>query len=176
LPNVPSRAARKQIIVDTDPGTDAMARMLAPNSPELDVRAVTAVPGNVVVSDNYVDQLAATHGPINDFTHGVTKYLLDLSAKFGSDGTPIYHPPAVSVAIDSALVKAPAMHSDVETRGEFTRGEAVANRHGYVERNVLDRDHFVIEGMDQVSPNAKVRVGVDAPRFLRLLVSRIQGR
>src|SRR5579885_2438392 len=43
-----SLAAPKQVIFDTDPGTDdAMALMLALNSPELDVRAVTVVPGNV---------------------------------------------------------------------------------------------------------------------------------
>ena len=41
-------AATKKIIFDTDPGTDdAMALMLALNSPELDVRAITVVPGNV---------------------------------------------------------------------------------------------------------------------------------
>src|ERR1700732_1647852 len=44
---VPASAAKK-IILDTDPGTDdAMALMLALNSPELDLRAVTVVPGNV---------------------------------------------------------------------------------------------------------------------------------
>ncbi len=40
--------AAKKIIFDTDPGTDdALALMLALNSPELDVRAITVVPGNV---------------------------------------------------------------------------------------------------------------------------------
>jgi hypothetical protein len=44
---VPASAAKK-IIFDTDPGTDdALALMLALNSPELDVRAITVVPGNV---------------------------------------------------------------------------------------------------------------------------------
>jgi purine nucleosidase len=129
-----------------------------------------------LLSKNYVDQLARTHGPINDFVYGIAKYLVDLSAKFGSDGTPMYDPLAVGVAIDSTLVEAPAMHVDVETRGEFTRGETVANRQGYVERTVLHGDHFVIEGVDRVSPNAKVCINVDAPRFLELFVSRIQAR
>ena len=41
-------AAGKKVIIDTDPGTDdALAIMLALNSPELDVRALTVVPGNV---------------------------------------------------------------------------------------------------------------------------------
>src|SRR5579883_966697 len=46
----PAQAARK-IILDTDPGTDdALALMLALNSPELDVRAITVVPGNVTAA------------------------------------------------------------------------------------------------------------------------------
>jgi inosine-uridine nucleoside N-ribohydrolase len=88
----------------------------------------------------------------------------------------MYDPLAVGVAIDSSLVEAPEMHVDVETRGEFTRGETVANRQGYVERNVLHGDRYIIEGVDPVKANAKVCVNVDAPRFLRLFVSRIQGK
>src|SRR5882762_10049111 len=48
--SVPASAAKK-IIFDTDPGTDdALALMLALNSPELDVRAITVIPGNVTAS------------------------------------------------------------------------------------------------------------------------------
>src|SRR3979411_2436872 len=43
--------AAKKIIIDTDPGTDdALALMLALNSPEVDVRAITVVPGNVTAA------------------------------------------------------------------------------------------------------------------------------
>ena len=127
-------------------------------------------------SQKYLDQLGQTHGPINDFIYSVAKYLIALSAQFGSPGTPMYDPMAVGVAIDSTLVKAPEMHVDVETRGEFTRGETVANRNGYIERNVLHGDHYVIEGVDKVTPNAKVCVDVEADRFLQLFVSRIKGK
>lgn len=129
-----------------------------------------------LLSQSYLDQLGSTHGPVNDFIYQVAKFLVKLSATFGSPGTPMYDPLAVGVAIDSTLVKAQEMHVEVETRGQFTRGETVANRHGYVERNVLHGDRYVIEGIDQVSPNAKVCVEVDAERFLRLFVSRIQGK
>jgi purine nucleosidase len=129
-----------------------------------------------LLSQKYLDQLASTHGPVNDFIHAVAKYLVGLAAQFGSPGTPMYDPLAVGVAIDPTLVKAPEMHVDVETRGDFTRGETVANRRGMVERNVLRGDHYVIEGVDKVSPNAKVCVEVDADRFLQLFVSRIQGK
>jgi purine nucleosidase len=129
-----------------------------------------------LLSREYLDQLGQTHGPVNDFIYAVARYLIDLSAQFGASGTPMYDPLAVGVAIDFTLVKAPEMHVDVETRGAFTRGETVANRHGYVERNVPRGDRYVIEGVDKVSPNAKVCTEVDAERFLRLFVSRIQGK
>jgi len=129
-----------------------------------------------LLSQRYLDQLGRTPGRIDDFIHAVAQYLVALSARFGSPGTPMYDPLAVGVAIDATLVKAPAMHVDIETRGEFTRGETVANRRGYVERNVLHGDRYIIEGLDQVAPNANVCVEVDADRFLRLFVSRIQGK
>ena len=129
-----------------------------------------------LLSHKYLDQLGATHGPVNDFIYKVASFLVDLSAKFGSPGTPMYDPLAVGVAIDASLVKAPPMHVDVETRGEFTRGETVANRRGQIERNVLHGDRYVIEGVDSVTPNAKVCVDIDADRFLELFVSRIRGK
>jgi inosine-uridine nucleoside N-ribohydrolase len=127
-------------------------------------------------SQKYLDQLGQTHGPMNDFIYRIAHFLVDLSKQFGDTGTPMYDPLAVGVAIDATLVKAPLMHVDVETRGDFTRGETVANRHGLVERNVLHGDRFIIEGVDKVEPNAKVAVDVDADRFLQLFVSRIRGK
>ena len=124
----------------------------------------------------YLDELRQTHGPINDFIVSVLRFLVTLSATFGSPGSPMYDPSAVAVAIDSTLVKVQEMHVDVETRGEFTRGETVGNRHGEVERNVLHGDRYIIEGVDKVTPNAKVCVDVDAGRFLQLFVSRIRGK
>ena len=127
-------------------------------------------------TQKYLDQLAQTHGPINDFIYLVLKFLVNLSGTFGAPGSPMYDPSAVAVAIDSTLVKVQDMHVDVETRGEFTRGETVGNRHGEVERNVLHGDRSMIEGVDKVTPNAKVCVDVDADRFLQLFVSRIRGK
>ena len=124
----------------------------------------------------HLEQLARTHGPVNDFIYSLAKFLVDLSEKYGSDGTPMYDPLAVGVTIDATLVTAPPMHVDVETRGEFTRGETVANRRGEIERNVLHGDRYMIEGADKVVPNAKVCVDVDAERFLQLFISRIRGK
>src|SRR5882762_4816462 len=124
----------------------------------------------------YLDELGKTHGPVNDFIYGVNKFLIALAEQFGAAGSPMYDPSAVAVAVDSTLVKVQEMHVDVETKGEFTRGETVGNRHGNIERNVLHGDRYMIEGVDRVVPNAKVCVDVDADRMLRLFVSRIRGK
>jgi purine nucleosidase len=129
-----------------------------------------------LLSRKHLAQLSQSHGSINDFMVQIATYLIGLSDKFGESGTPMYDPLAVGVAIDATLVKAPEMHVDVETRGEFTRGETVANRRGLVERNVLHGDRYVIEGADKVQPNAKVCTEIDADRFLQMFVTRIRGK
>ena len=134
------------------------------------------VSNKTLFTKKQLDQLGQAHGPVSDFIYSVASYLIDLSAKYGFSGTAMYDPLAVGVAIDSTLVTAPAMHVDVETRGDFTRGETVANRQGYIERNVLHGDHYVIEALDKVPANAKVCVGVDANRFLEMYVARIRGK
>jgi purine nucleosidase len=120
--------------------------------------------------------LAAAPGPMSSFIHKVAKFLVALSEKYGEPGTPMYDPLAVGVAIDATLVTAPAMRVDVETRGEFTRGETVANRRNEIERNVLHGDRYIIEGLDKVEPNAKVCTDVQADRFLQMFVERIKGK
>jgi len=51
-------AGPRKVIIDTDPGTDdAMAIMLALNSPEFDVRALTVVPGNVTAAQGLENAL-----------------------------------------------------------------------------------------------------------------------
>ena len=133
-----------------------------------------------LLTRKHIAALKARPGPISDFIYKVADFLITLGEKFGDVGTQMYDPLAVGVAIDSTLVKAPLMHVDVETRGEFTRGETVANRRGAIERNVLhhfpDGDRYVIEGLDTVQPNAKVATEVNAEKFLDMFVSRIQGK
>jgi purine nucleosidase len=131
-------------------------------------------------SRKQLEQLGRTHGPVNDFIYAIAKFLVDLSEQYGDTGTPMYDPLAVGVAIDNTLVDEVPMRVQVETRGDFTRGETVANRRNEVERNVLhhftDGDRYVIEGLDKVAPNVRVCVDVQAKAFLQLFVSRLQGK
>jgi inosine-uridine nucleoside N-ribohydrolase len=124
----------------------------------------------------HLAQLGKTHGAQNNFAAAVLKFLVDLSEQYGFTGTPMYDPLAVGAALDRSLVSTQYMRVDVETRGEFTRGETVGNRHNAVERGVLHGDRYVIEGLDPVTPNAHVCVRVDAERFIQLLIARLQGK
>jgi len=121
-------------------------------------------------------QLEAGHGPVNDVVTKISRFYIERSEKNGWDGAAMYDPLAVGVAIDPTLVTLKEMHIDVETRGEFTRGETVPNRNLQDEKNVLHGDHFEIEGYDKLAVNAKVAVASDAQRFLTMFVSRVKGR
>ena len=123
-----------------------------------------------------VAQLARTHGPENDFMVAVNSYLVGLSEQFGEEGSPMYDPTAIGAAIDPSIMKTKGMHVDVETRGEFSRGETVGNRRNEIERNVLHGDRYVIEGVDKVAPNVQVCITIDSERFKQMFISRLQGK
>lgn len=124
----------------------------------------------------HLERLSATHGRLNDYATETMKFLVDLSAKFGSDGTPMHDPLAIGVAIDPSFVRTQHMRLDVETKGEFTRGQTVGNRYNAVEHNEDVGDRLMMTGIDRVEPNAHVAVEVDADRFLELFVDRLAGR
>jgi inosine-uridine nucleoside N-ribohydrolase len=124
----------------------------------------------------HLERLAKTHGTQNDFATRVMGFLIDLSAKFGGEGTPMHDPLAMGVAIDPSFVKTQHMRIEVERRGEFTRGATVGNRHNFVERNERQGDRYVMTGIDRVEPNAWVAVEVDAERFMSFFIDRLAGR
>jgi inosine-uridine nucleoside N-ribohydrolase len=66
----------------------------------------------------------------------------------------MHDPLAMAVAIDKSLVKTRRLFVTVETKGEFTTGETVADLRGSKEGGVR-------------SPNMDVCVEVDSERFMR---------
>ena len=120
--------------------------------------------------------LQEQHGPESDFIAKLADFYVTRSGKSGYAGAAMYDPLAVAAEIDPTLVTLKEMHVDVETKGEFTRGETVANRMGYDEKNVLHGDHYEIDGLMPLRPNARVCTNSDAERFVRLFISRIKGK
>jgi inosine-uridine nucleoside N-ribohydrolase len=129
-----------------------------------------------LITRKHLTQLQSSHGPQNDFIARIAEFYLTRSEKNGYSGAAMYDPLAVGVALDPTLGTFKEMHVDVETKGEFTRGETVANRMGSNENNVLHGDHYEIEGVIDLKPNAKVCLASDAERFLELFISRVKGK
>jgi inosine-uridine nucleoside N-ribohydrolase len=129
-----------------------------------------------VFTKKYLAELQSSHGPQNDFIAKLAEFALKVAAENGYDGAAMYDPLAVGIALDPTLGELKEMHVDVETKGEFTRGETVANRIGSNENNVLHGDHYEIEGRVMLKSNARVCLSSDAQRFLQLFASRIKGK
>jgi purine nucleosidase len=129
-----------------------------------------------LITRRYLSELQSSHGPQNDFIAKIAEFYLTRSEKSGYSGAAMYDPLAVGIALDPTLGTLKEMHVDVETKGEFTRGETVVNRMGSNEKNVLHGDHYEIEGVIDLKPNAKVCLASDADRFLQLFVSRVRGK
>ncbi|HEV2467680.1 MAG TPA: nucleoside hydrolase [Candidatus Sulfotelmatobacter sp.] len=125
---------------------------------------------------SHLADLQSQHGPESDFVAKLADYYLTRSEKSGYQGAAMYDPLAVATVINPALVTLKDMHVDVETKGEFTRGETVANRMGYDEKNVLHGDHYEIDGLTPLVPNARVCLASNAEGFLKLFVSRLKGK
>jgi purine nucleosidase len=129
-----------------------------------------------LMTRKHLAALQANRGPQSDFIAKLADFYLTRSEKSGYSGAAMYDPLAVGAVIDPALITLKDMHVDVETKGEFTRGETVANRNGSNENNVLHGDHYEIEGVIELKPNARVCLSSDAERFLELFFSRIRGK
>jgi inosine-uridine nucleoside N-ribohydrolase len=129
-----------------------------------------------LITRAHLAQLQALHGSESEFVAKLADFYLTRSETSGYSGAAMYDPLAVATVIDATLVTLKDMHVDVETKGEFTRGETVANRMGSNENNVLHGDHYEIDGVVELKPNARVCLASDADRFLQLLVNRIKGK
>jgi purine nucleosidase len=121
-------------------------------------------------------RLARTRGRQNDFAVGVLSFMVALAGKLGGDGTPMHDPLAVGAVIDRSLITTRDMWVEVETGGEFTRGETVASRHNSSDHKVLRGERYVIDGVEKVHPNVHVAVESDSKRFIELFISRLAAK
>ncbi len=129
-----------------------------------------------LMTRKHMNELQGERGPESEFIYKLSDFYVARSEKSGYPGAAMYDPLAVATVIDPTVVTLKDMHVDVETKGEFTRGETVANRMGSDENNVLHGDHYEIDGVINLKPNSRVCLASDADRFLKLFISRIKGR
>ncbi len=134
------------------------------------------VGSRTLLTAGQVNELAAHPGPQSRLATGIGRYIIAKSETWGTHGMAMYDPLAVAAVIDPSLVALQPMRIDVETRGELTRGETVANRSGTREIHVLRGDHLEVDRFEPVAANARVATAADSGRFLALLIRRLQDR
>jgi len=111
-----------------------------------------------VFSAAHLAELGRTRGPQNDFAVALFRFMVERLAGYGRTGMSMHDPLAVGVAIDPTLVTTACYPISVETRGEFTRGETVADRRGWGEPE----------------PCSHVALEVESDRFIELFISRLR--
>jgi inosine-uridine nucleoside N-ribohydrolase len=90
------------------------------------------------------------------------------------DGADLHDPLAVALAIDMSIATdLRPMHIQVETKGTYTYGETVANRHLLLEAVEDAGDHYRISSFPRVEPNARVPIVVNSERFRALILERL---
>jgi len=134
----------------------------------LDVTEIT------LVTDEDVSKLEQHPGPETSFIATVLRYQIGTYKGTGIfHGGAIHDALAVGAAIDPTFLTTQDMRVDIETRGQFTRGMTVANRKNVVEKETMVDGHAEAIGVTPVQPNVHVATGIDAPRFVSFLLSRI---
>ncbi len=123
-----------------------------------------------------IEELSKTHGPQNKFAVDLLRFRYHGPDKSKHPGAVLYDPLAVAVAMDPTLLQTEDMRVDIETRGDFTRGETVANQTGTVENDVWSGDRYKAAGVERVQPNVSVGMAVDGKRFRRLMIDTLAGK
>ena len=120
-------------------------------------------------------RLEASASPVARYVARLGDFYIAFGERLGFfGGADLHDPLAVGLAIDKTLAtEMRPMHVVVETRGEYTYGETVANRHLLTEAIEDAGDHYTISGFPRVEPNADVPVVVDGGRFLELFLERL---
>ena len=122
----------------------------------------------------HLDALAASGSPLGEFVAKIGDFYIGFSERLGFEGSDLHDPLAVGMAIDKTLAtKLQPMHVDVETKGELTYGETVANRDLLLEATKDVGDRKIVVDFQKVKPNAEVPLVVDGDRFVKMFLQRV---
>jgi purine nucleosidase len=115
-----------------------------------------------LLTPDHLKEITEVSTPITEFVGKIiTHYMKFYREVVGVNGCGMHDPLAVAVAIDDSLVKTRKLFVTVETKGEFTTGETVADLRGSKEGVVRP-------------PNMEVCIDVDSERFLRTFIETLK--
>jgi len=123
---------------------------------------------------HHLPLLANSGSPIGRFVAEIGDFYIGFSERLGFSGSDLHDPLAVGLAFDKTFARElRPMHIDVETKGELTYGETVANRYLLLEGIEDAGDHYEITSFPRVEPNAEVPLVVDGDRFVGTFLRRL---
>jgi purine nucleosidase len=115
-----------------------------------------------LLTPSHLENILEKSTPVTDFIGKIiTHYMKFYEEVVGVNGCGMHDPLAVAVAIDKSFVKTRKLFVTVETKGEFTTGETVADLRGSKEGVVRQ-------------PNMDVCIEVDSQRFLRTFIETLK--
>lgn len=130
--------------------------------------------GQTRITRAHLPRLEAGASPLGRYVAELADFYLRFSERLGFEGTSLHDPLAVGLAIDKSLAREMrAMHIDVETQGELTTGETVANRSLYLEVVEDLGDRTRLSNFPRIEPNADVPIVIDSERFSSLFFERL---
>ena len=133
-----------------------------------------AATAQALIERRHLPRLESSGSPIGRFVARLGDFYLAFAEGLGfTGGADLHDPLAVGLAIDKTLAELQPMRIEVETKGEHTYGETVANRHLLAEAIEDAGDHYTISGFPRVEANADVPVVVQGGRFLELFLARL---
>lgn len=106
-----------------------------------------------------IDRLEKLNGKVSKTVASLLKFFARANHEvFGFEGAPLHDALAVSYVIDETVLNTKFVHVDIETRGEFTRGQTVVD----------------VYGVTKKSPNAEVALGLDVDKFKDFIFGAIK--
>jgi len=108
------------------------------------------VTNKAIFSFKDIDRLEKFNGKVSKVVAPLLRFFAKANHEFfGFKGAPLHDPLAVSYIIDNTILDTKFLHVDIETYGQFTRGQTVVDIYG-VTKKVL---------------NAEVALGLDVDKF-----------
>ena len=117
------------------------------------------VTNKALLSFDDIEEIGKMNGRVSRIISPLLKFFASTNKEvFGFNGAPLHDALAVSYVIDPSILETKYLRVDIETRGEFTRGETVV-------------DVYRVTGK---SPNADVAFDLDLKKFKGLIFDTIR--
>lgn len=112
------------------------------------------VTNRALLTQRDIDQIERLGGRVSQTLARLLRYNAEADRKYqGFRGASTHDPLAVEYLIDQSVLTLRPFHVDIETRGEYTRGQTVVD----------------VYGVTKKPPNAEVAVGYDHQKFRKMI-------